>query len=69
MIKANASRHKALSWEYANRLEAQLKQEVEELMRLAEEANQCSRPEEIMASQTMLAPFPSHRVRRFPQFT
>ena len=46
-IKANASKHKALSWEYANRLEAQLKQEVEDLMRLAEEADQCSRPEEM----------------------
>jgi len=46
-IKANASKHKALSWEYANRLEAQLKQEVEELMRLAEEADQRSRPEEM----------------------
>ena len=46
-IKANASKHKALSWEYANRLEAQLKQEVEELMRLAEAADQCSRPEEM----------------------
>jgi hypothetical protein len=46
-IKANASKHKALSWDYANKLEAQLKQEVEELMRLAEEADQCSRPEEM----------------------
>jgi transposase/DNA-binding protein H-NS len=46
-IKANASKHKALSWEYANRLEAQLKQEVEELMRLAEEADQSSQPEEM----------------------
>jgi len=46
-IKANASKHKALSWEYANRLEVQLKQEVEELMRLAEAADQCSRPEEM----------------------
>jgi transposase len=46
-IKANASKHKALSWDYANRLEAQLKQEVEELMRLAEEADQRSRPEEM----------------------
>ncbi len=44
-IKANASKHKALSWEYANRLEAQLQQEVEELMRLAEETDQCSQPE------------------------
>ncbi len=31
-IKANASKHKALSWEYANKLEEQLKGEVEELM-------------------------------------
>ena len=46
-IKANASKHKALSWDYANRLEAQLKQEVEELMRLAEEADQGSLPEEM----------------------
>jgi transposase len=46
-IKANASKHKALSWAYANRLEAQLKQEVEELLRLAEAADQCSRPEEM----------------------
>ncbi len=44
-IKANASKHKALSWDYANRLEAQLQQEVEELMRLAEEADQGSLPE------------------------
>ncbi len=46
-IKANASKHKALSWGYANRLEAQLRQEVEELMRLAEEADQRSLPEEM----------------------
>ncbi len=46
-IKANASKHKALSWDYANRLEAQLQQEVEELMRLAEEADQSARPEEM----------------------
>ena len=46
-IKANASKHKALSWDYANRLETQLKQEVEELLRLAEAADQSSRPEEM----------------------
>ena len=46
-IKANASKHKALSWEYANKLEAQLKEEVEELMRLAVEADQNSLPEEM----------------------
>ena len=46
-IKANASKHKALSWDYANRLEAQLRQEVEELMRLAAAADQSSCPEEM----------------------
>jgi transposase len=46
-IKANASKHKALSWDYANRLEAQLKQEVEELLRLAEAADQSSLPQEM----------------------
>ena len=44
-IKANASKHKALSWAYANKLEAQLQSEVEELMRLAEEADNSSLPE------------------------
>ena len=33
-IKANASKHKALSWAYANKLQAQLQAEVEELLRL-----------------------------------
>ncbi len=46
-MKANASRHKALSWEYANKLEAQLQGEVQELLRLAEEADQGSLPEEM----------------------
>jgi len=46
-IKANASKHKALSWEHANRLEAQLKDEVEELMRLAEQADQQPLPEQL----------------------
>ena len=46
-VKANASRHKALSWEYANKLEAQLQGEVQELLRLAEEADQGSLPEEM----------------------
>ena len=36
-IKANASKHKVLSWEHANRLEEQLKGEVDELMRRAEQ--------------------------------
>jgi transposase len=35
-VKANASKHKAMSWEYANKLEAQLKAEVEKLLEMAE---------------------------------
>ncbi len=46
-IKANASRHKALSWEYANKLEAQFKQEIEVLMKLAEEADNSPLPEDM----------------------
>ena len=38
-IKANASKHKALSWAYAQKLEAQLQKEVNELMRKAEAAD------------------------------
>jgi transposase len=46
-LKANASKHKALSWEHANRLEAQLKGEVDELMRLAEQADNEPLPEQL----------------------
>ena len=35
-IKANASKHKAMSWEYANKLEAQFKAETDELLKKAE---------------------------------
>lgn len=45
-IKANASKHKALSWD-ANKLEEQLKNEVKELVRLAEAADQRPLPEEM----------------------
>ena len=41
-IAANASKHRALSWEYANRIEAQLRQEVQLLLKLAEDSD--SRP-------------------------
>jgi transposase len=37
-VKANASKHKALSWDYANKREARLKAEVEKLLELAETA-------------------------------
>ncbi len=46
-VKANASKHKALSWEYANRLEAQLQEEVQALMRFAEQADRSSLAEEM----------------------
>ena len=59
-IKANASRHKALSWSYANQLEAQLKSEVADLMRLAETADQSvipkdHIPEELARRESRLA--------------
>lgn len=38
-IKANASKHHALSWDYACKLEQQLQSEVDELIRLAEKAD------------------------------
>ncbi|MDA3922356.1 MAG: IS1182 family transposase [Salinisphaera sp.] len=44
-IKANASKHKALSWAHAQALEAQLREEVEELMRLAEAADNTPLPQ------------------------
>ncbi|MGN8160830.1 IS1182 family transposase [Salinisphaera sp. RV14] len=44
-IKANASKHKALSWGHANALEAQLRAEVAELMRLAEAADNTPPPD------------------------
>ena len=44
-IKANASKHRALSWQYACRLEAQLKAEVEDLLRQAEDADRTDIPD------------------------
>lgn len=50
-LKAQLSKHKALSWEHANRLEAQLKGEVDELMRpifpRAEQADNAPLPEQL----------------------
>jgi transposase/IS5 family transposase len=60
-IQAQASRHKALSWEYANRLEAQLQAEVAGLLELAEQADTqplpdgLSLPEELARRQERLA--------------
>ena len=44
-IHANASRHSALSYEHAGKIEAQLKQEVMELMAKAEAADQADVPD------------------------
>ena len=44
-IHANASRHSALSHEYAGKLEAQLKQEVAELLAKAEAADAADLPD------------------------
>jgi transposase len=52
-IKANASKHKALSWDYANQLEAQFKQEIETLMKLAEAADNTPLPEDMNVPQEL----------------
>lgn len=46
-VKANASKHHALSWEHACKLEAQLKEEVEELLKSAEAADSWENTNEI----------------------
>jgi transposase len=46
-IKANASKHHALSWEHACKLEQQLQAEVKELLRLAEQADAEEIPDEM----------------------
>ena len=44
-IKANASKHKVMSWKYANKLKEQLRNEVQELLKQAEKADVEDRPE------------------------
>ncbi|HHE73466.1 MAG TPA: IS1182 family transposase [Desulfobacteraceae bacterium] len=44
-IKANASKHHALSWDYARKLEKQLKDEIKELLRKATQADKEDLPE------------------------
>ena len=43
-IKANASKHKAMSWSHANKLEEQLRAEVTELFAQAEQADTEAQP-------------------------
>jgi transposase len=44
-IKANASKHRALSWKHAGKLETQIRAEVKELLRQAEEADRTDLPD------------------------
>jgi transposase len=44
-IKANASKHAALSWAHANKIEAQLRQEVQTLLALAEKTDREGAPD------------------------
>lgn len=44
-IDANASKHKALSWGYANKIERQLRQEVQQLLALAERSDRAAVPD------------------------
>ena len=44
-IKANASKHKAMSWRYAQKLEEQMPGEVKELLKRAEEVDEQEAPE------------------------
>jgi transposase len=60
-VHANASKHSALSWEHANKIEGQLRAEVAELLRLAAAADQAdlpdgmSIPEELARREARLA--------------
>ncbi|MEW5980631.1 MAG: IS1182 family transposase [Acidobacteriota bacterium] len=60
-VKANASKHHALSWGHANKLEEQLTKEIEELLQLAEQEDATAVPdgmdvpEEIARRQDRLA--------------
>jgi len=53
-IKANASKHHALSWEHACKLEKQLKGEIEELLRKAKRADKEDLPEGMNIPEELL---------------
>jgi len=53
-IKANASKHHALSWEHACKLEKQLKGEIEELLRKAQRADKTDLPEGMNIPEELL---------------
>jgi len=52
-VHANASKHSALSWEHACKIEAQLQAEVELLMHLAEAADQAEIPDGMSVPQEL----------------
>ena len=52
-VKANASKHQALSWQHACKLEEQLKKEIEQLWQLAEEADQSTIPDDMSIPQEL----------------
>jgi transposase len=52
-IKANASKHHALSWDYARKLEKQLKEEVKELLRKAQKADKDDLPDGMNISEEL----------------
>lgn len=66
-VKANASKHKALSWGHAVKLEEQLRQEVDELLALAETADredsQLDIPAELSRREERLAAIAEAKLR------
>ena len=55
-IKANASKHHALSWDYARKLEKQLKDEIRELLRKAKQADKEDLPEGMSIPEELTRP-------------
>ena len=53
-IHANASKHSAYSYEYANALEERLRQEIEELLKLAEQADNEPLPDKLNIPEELL---------------
>jgi transposase/IS5 family transposase len=55
-IKANASKHSALSWGHLNKIEAQLRQEIQQLMALAEAEDRKQVPDGMDVPQEIARP-------------
>lgn len=62
-LRANASRHSALSYGHIQVIERQLKDEVQELLALAESADQAELPDEIKRRQDRLASMDAAKVK------